>query len=634
MFDSVRNNKRLVQIFLLLITLPFAFWGVESYVRNAAGGDDVAQVGSSKITQQEFQQALRLQGERMRNASGAQFNPATMEKPEVRLAILEELIKQRLVTQYAADAHLFVSKDQLISVITSVDALKVNGKFSVELYEQAAAAQGLSKAGLDARIKKDLASGQAMSVVVDAAVASRTAGNAFVAAALEEREISEMLLKPDAYLAQVKLAPNAAKTYYDTNQTKFQMPEQVRFEFVVLSQKDFEQKNLVSDAEIKAAYEANPDRYKLPEERRASHILIMADKDAKPDVLKAAEAKVNDLLAQAKKNPADFAKLAKQYSQDVVSAKQGGDVGFITRNGGMVKPFEDAVFALKENQISDVVRTEYGFHIVRLTAIKAPHVKPLADVKDDIAAELKAQGVAKKYAEAAESFTDLVDSQPDSLQPAIEKFGLKAQQSPWLAKGKQIPGFNEKLLTALFSDDAIKGKHNTQAVEIAPNTLMSARIIEHKPAGLLPLAQVQAEIEKHLKEDEAVKLAIADAEARIAKLNAGDTSGTSWGAARSVARSGSEGVSAQTLRAVFKVNTDKLPAYTYATLQDGSAALYRVSKVKPYVPGEKDDPKAAALRQQYVQMETAADFAAWLASLRERYKVTINRAAVEVKDAK
>jgi peptidyl-prolyl cis-trans isomerase D len=634
MFDSVRNNKRLVQIFLGLITLPFAFWGVESYVRNNAAGDDVAQVGRSKITQQEFQQALRMQGEQMRKALGPQFNAAALEQPEVRMSIVEQLITKHLLDMYAADAHLKVSDEQLKQVITNIGELQENGKFSVARYEQAAAAQGLSKAGLDARIKQRLSAGQAIAPVEGASVISRTAGNGFLAAALEEREISEMQIKPDAYMNQVKLAEDAAKTYYTTNQSKFEMPEQVRFEFVILSQKEFEQKFQVSDADIKAAYDKDQKRYEQPEERRASHILILADKDAKPEIVKAAEAKVNDVLAQVKKNPADFAKLAKQYSEDVGSAKAGGDVGFIVRNGAMVKPFEDTVFALKENQTSDVVRTDYGFHIVRLTAIKPAHLKPLADVKADIAAELKAQNAAKKYAEAAENFTDMVYTQPDSLQPVIDKFGLKSQQSPWLAKGSQVPGMNEKLLAALFSDDAIKSKHNTQAIEIAPSTLMSARIVEHKPASLLPFDQVKAEIEKQLKREEAAKLASKDAEARLAKLNAGETGAANWGAARSVARAGAEGVTPQALRAVFKANVDKLPAYTSVSLPDGSAALYRISKVKPYVAPEKDDAKAAGLRQQYSQLATGADTAAWLATLRERYKVSINRAAVESKEQK
>jgi peptidyl-prolyl cis-trans isomerase D len=294
----------------------------------------------------------------------------------------------------------------------------------------------------------------------------------------------------------------------------------------------------------------------------------------------------------------------------------------------MVKPFEDAVFALKEGEISDLVRTDYGFHIIRLSSIKPERVKSLTDVKAEIAAELKSQAAAKKYAEAADQFTNTVYEQADSLKPVIEQFGLKAEQSPWLAKGRQVPGMNEKIVAALFSDDAIKNKRNTEAVEVAPNTLMAARVIEHKPAALLPLEQVQAQIEGKLKRDEAVKLAAADAEARLAKLNAGDASAASWSNSRSIARAGAQGISGPALRAVFAAKADKLPAYASATSLDGNTTLFRISKVKPFVPGDKDDAKAAALRQQYQQLATEADFTAWLASLRERYKVVINQKAL------
>ena len=629
MFDSVRNNKKLVQIFLLLITVPFALWGVDSYMKDT-GSDELATVGKTKITQQQFQQALQEQGERMRNAMGPQFKPETMQRPEVRQAVLENLINQRLLTVHAMESRIGISNEQLAQAIASIPALQVDGQFSVERFEAIAAAQGLSKQGLEARLRQDMSTRIAVLPVAEASLVSRTGGNAFLAAALEEREISEMVLKPEAYLPKVTLAADAIKNFYESNKSRFEVPEQIRFEFVVLSQKDFEQKAQVSDADIKAWYDGHLDRYKQPEERRASHILILADKDAKPEVVKAAEAKANDLLEQVKKNPADFAKLAKQNSQDPGSANAGGDVGVVAR-GAMVKPFEDSVFALKDGEISGVVRTDYGFHIIRLTSLKAERVKPLVDVKAEIAGELKAQAAAKKYAEAAEQFTNTVYEQSDSLKPVIEQFGLQSQQSPWLAKGRQVPGLNDKVVAALFSDDAIKNKRNTEAVEVAPNTLMAARVIEHKPSALLPLEQVQAQIEAKLKRDEAAKLAAADAEARLAKLNNGEASAASWSNTRSISRAGAQGIAPPALRAVYAAPADKLPAYASTNALDGSTTLYRISKVKAYVPAEQDDAKAAALRQQYVQLATEADFSAWLATLRDRYKVVVNQKAIAVK---
>ncbi|HWU84877.1 MAG TPA: SurA N-terminal domain-containing protein, partial [Rhodocyclaceae bacterium] len=527
MFDSVRNNKRIVQIFLLLIILPFALWGVDSYMRGGGSSDAVATVADSKITPAQFEQALREQGERMRNAMGAQFKPETMERPEVRLAVLDNLINQRLLLVHAQKSRLGITDAQLAAAIASIPELQVDGKFSVKRFEEIAAAQGLSKQGLEARLRQDMAVRSEVLPVAAATLVARGSGNAFLSAALEQRDISEMSFKPEAYLGKVTLAADAVQKFYDDNKSRFEVPEQVRFEYVVLSQKAFEDKLQVSDVDIKAWYDSHPENYKQPEERRASHILIKADKDAKPEAVKAAEAKAADILAQVKKNPADFAKLAKQYSQDTGSAAAGGDVGVVSR-GAMVKPFEDAVFALKEGQISDLVRTDYGFHIIRLTGLKPERVKPLAEVKAEIAEEIKAQTAAKKYAEAAENFNNVVYEQADSLKPAADQFGLQIQQGGWLARGRPAPGLDEKVVNALFSEDAIKNKRNIEAVEVAPNTLLSARVVESKPAALLPLEQVKAQIEAKLKRDEAAKLAAADAAARLEKLKAGDQNAATW----------------------------------------------------------------------------------------------------------
>lgn len=632
MFDIVRNNKKFVQVFLALITLPFAFWGIDSYVRNAGGNEYVATVGDSKISVAEFQQTLRQQQERMRGMLGAQFNPAMLETPEMRRALVDTLINQHLLMEYAKAEHIALSNEQLASFITSIPALQEGGKFSRERYEAAVAAQGMTKEAFEARVRQELSLRQAAQAIGEAELMPKTSEAQWLATMLEQREVSQFDLKPEAYESQVKLAADAVKNYYDNNRKQFETPEQVRFEYVVLSQQAFAQQSAPTDAEIKAWYDSHQDSFKTPEERRASHILILAEKDAKPEAVKAAQEKAASILAQVKKNPADFAKLAKQYSQDPGSAKEGGDLGVVTR-GAMVKPFEDAVFALKENQISDLVRTDYGFHIIRLTSLKPERVKPLAEVKGDIAAEIKAQTAAKKYADAAENFTNLVYEQADSLKPAAEKFGLTVQQGPWIAKGQPMQGLNPKIIAALFGDDAINAKHNTEAVEVAPKTLMSARVVEHKAAAVLPLTEVQAQIEKKLKRDEAVKLAAKDAETRLAKLSAGQTESIAWGASRSIARAGAQGMTPEALQAVFKAPADKLPAYAKATLPNGVTALYRVSKVKPYVAPAKDDERAASLRQQYRQMVAEADFNAWLLSLRERFKVEVNTKALQRKDA-
>lgn len=634
MFDIVRTNRRLVQVFLVLITLPFAFWGVDSYVRDGATGDALAKVGDSKIGVQEFQQALREQQERMRPALGGKVDPAMLDNPEMRRAVLEGLVSQRLLGLHAAKSKLTVSDEQLVQFITSAAALQEDGKFSPQRYAMMVASQGMSKEMFEARVRQDLAMQQALAAVNSATLPGRTAADRWLAAQLEEREIAEAVLTPDAYASQVKVSAEAIKQYYDANRKQFEIPEQLRAEFIALSLEKMADQMAPGDDEIKAWYQVHADSYRQPEERRASHILIVAPKDAPADEDKAARTRAEDVLAQLQKSPADFARLAKQHSQDPGSAERGGDLDWFGR-GMMVPPFEQAVYALKENQLSGLVRSDFGYHIIKLTGIRPEKVRPFDEVKAGIAAELKRQGATKKYAEMAEGFTNTVYEQADSLKPAAEKFHLNVQTTDWIVRGGQaLPPFaNPKLMAAVFSDEAVKNKRNTEAIEVAPNTLVAARVVEHKPAALQPLESVSANIEKLLVRQEAARLAAADGAAKLARLAKGEKLDLAWAPVRTVARSYAPNLAPEAVRAVFSADAANLPAYA-GTSVPGGYALYRIAQVKPYVVAAtgEEPPRAKALRQEYARIVGEEEFSAWLTTLRERFPVDINAAALAAKE--
>ncbi|MFA7268891.1 MAG: SurA N-terminal domain-containing protein [Sterolibacterium sp.] len=633
MFDYVRNNRRIVQVFLALITLPFAFWGVESYVRNAGAGNDVASVGGSRISQQELQQALRDQQDRMRQQLGRDVPASVLDNPEMRRAVLDNLVNQRVMVLHAAKARLVVADAQLGATIQSIPAFQEDGKFSRQRYDAYVASQNMSQAEFEQRLRQDISLQRALSAVRDGTVVARAASDRFISALQEEREVSELLLKPEQFVAQVKISAEAVKAYYDANPKIFETPEQLRAEYLTLSQDALLSQISVSDEEINTWYQNQAARYKQNEERRASHILLLAGKDMPAAEAKAAQAKADDILQQVKKSPNDFAKLAKQYSQDPGSAEKGGDLGWFGR-GMMVKPFEDAVYSLKENEVSSVVRSDFGFHIIKLAAIKAERVKPLQEVRAEISDDLKRQNAAKKYAELAEAFSNTVYEQSDSLKPAAEKFKLTLQQGPWIGKNATVPGLfgNPKLIAALFSDDAIKNKRNTEAVEVMPKTLVAARVLEYKPAAMQSLDAVKADIEKRLVREEALKQAQKAGEAYLAKLNQGEPLALAWGAAHSISRLSAPGLTPEAVRAVFGSNAAKLPAYIGVVLPNGGYALYRTVRTKAFVAGSEDTANTKKLREQYANILADEDFSAWLGALRLRYPVDINKAALESKD--
>lgn len=630
MFDAVRNNKRIIQIFLALITLPFAFWGVDSYFRSSSGAEELANVGGSKISRQEFAQAVRDQQERLRGQMGRDFNAAMLETPEARQAILDSLTTQRLLLLHATKSGLWASDAQLVEVIGSIPALQEDGKFSKRRYQQALQAQGMDQAGFEAKLRQDLTLQQLVQSVSDTAVVSNAAAERVIAIQLEERQVSEAIIRPEQFAGQVRIAAEVAKEYYEKNRKQFEIPQQIRAEYVVLSRDALAEQATISPDEIKAAYEKNAKNYVTPEERRASHILIQSPADAPEAEQKAARAKIDAILQQVKKAPGDFAKLAKEHSQDPGSGAKGGDLGFFPR-GAMVKPFEDAVFSMKENQLSGVVRTEFGFHIIQLTGIKPGKVRTLEEARDSIVAELKLQSAGKKFAEAAETFSNTVYEQSDSLKPAAEKFKLTIRQTGFFDQANRAAAGalagNDKLFSALFSDDALKNKRNTDAVEVAPNTLVAARVMEVRPAELRPFESVKTEIEKKLAAEEIASLVKKDGEAKLARLAKGEDVALTWSQTQTVVRQPMRGLAPEAQRAIFKASAEKMPAYAGAQLPNGAYAVYRITRVNSgSVKG--GDPRAKAQRAQLAQLAGVEDFNAYLAALRERYGVKINQAAL------
>ncbi len=632
MFDSIRNNKKIVQIFLALIALPFAFFGVDSYVRNSGAGSDLASVGDTKLTIPQFEQAWRERQDQMRQALGANYKPEMMNTPEAKLAVLDSLIDQRLLLLEAVRNRLQISDDVLRDVISKIPSLQENGQFSMARYESALRAQGMSQPQFEARLRQDLTLQQLIGAVGDAAFVSQTQVDAMLRMQSEERQFSEFRIAPEQFADKVRIETPTVQKFYEDNKTQFDVPEQVKAEYLVLSLDTILGQVTLADGEVKAWYDSHKDRYEQPEERRASHILIIADTDTDKTKVRA---KAEEILKEVHKSPAKFAELAKQYSQDPGSAEKSGDLGFFSR-GMMVKAFDDSVFKQKEGEISGLVQSEFGYHIIKVTAIKAGKLRSIEEARPEIEAELKRQAASRKFAEAAEVFTNMVYEQSDSLQPVAEKFKLKIQQSAWLPKKpdpKVIatlgPLANEKILAALFAEDAVKNRRNTEAVEIAPNALLAARVLEYVPATSKPFDTVKGDIEKLLKFREEAALARSSGEARLAELKQGGEDKLAWSPIKSASRIQGRQIPPAALQDLFKTDIQKLPAYV-STGVDGSYILYKIVKVSH--PEKIDENARQGMQREYGTLVAQEELAAYLAGLRLRYKININTAALASKE--
>lgn len=634
MLEAIREfgNKRIVRfLFAVFLIIPFGLFGIDYYFRSPMGGDSVATVGPARVAQGELDQAIRQQADLYRQQFRGNFDASLMDNPEVKRAVLDKLIAEKLVAVGSDRAGVSIPDKVLAERIASEPFFQDNGRFSKERYEQIARSQGLTPIGLDERLRSDYRQQQFRNAIAETAFVPRTSVENFVRLSEQTREVSVVNLTPEAYTAQVKVAPEQVKGYYDTHTVEFQVPERVRVEYVELSADALAAQIPVPAEEVKRAYDegVQQGRFGEPEQRRASHVLIAVKPDASEADRKAAQAKAQAIAEQLRKNPKGFADVAKKESQDPGSAAQGGDLGLFGR-GAMVKPFEEAAFAAKKDDIVGPVQSDFGYHVIKVTEIRAAKVKSLAEATPELEAQMKKNAAQRKFAEAAENFSNLVYEQSTSLKPVADALKLAIQQSPWISKGQpSAPQLsNPKILAEIFSDDAIKAKRNTSAVEVSPGVLVAAHVVEHKAAEQKPFETVRADIEKKLQREEALKLAKADGEAKLKQLQEGKDPGLKWPAPLAVNRQKPGGLFPQVVERAFRADSKKLPAYV-GTESPMGYSLVKVTKVNE--PEKVDPAQREQLGGRLREAVAVEELEATLASLRERVGVKVRKDALEKK---
>jgi peptidyl-prolyl cis-trans isomerase D len=451
-------------------------------------------------------------------------------------------------------------------------------------------------------------------------------GRAALEALLQQREVQVLRFDSKDQTANVKPSEADLAAYHKAHEAQFRTPEQASIDYVVLDLDALKAGLAVSDEDLRKYYAENAARYTVAEERRASHVLIGAAKDAPAAERAKAKVKAEALLAELRKAPATFAEVAKKNSSDTASAERGGDLDFFAR-GAMVKPFEDAAYAMKAGEISNVVETDFGYHIIRLDAVRGGDKKPFEAVKAEIENEVKKQLAQKKYAEAAEQFTNTAYEQADSLQPLIDKLKLKKQSAT--VQRAPAPGAtgalaSVKLLAAVFGNDALKNKRNTEAVEVGPNQLAAARVLQYQPARVQALAEVMPQVRERVVAEQAAAAARKAGEAALATLKVGDNA-QALPAPMTVSRSNPQNQPRELIDAVLRADAAKLPAWLGVDLGSAGYAVARLTAVKPPA---SDTPEFVQLLPRYAQAWGAAESQAYFNALKTRFKVKVEDGAV------
>ncbi|MEY4979767.1 MAG: hypothetical protein RLZZ352_2037 [Pseudomonadota bacterium] len=626
MFDTIRDHKKYLMGFLLILIIPsFVLVGVQGFKDRDRGGAVVAVVNGQDISQRDWDQAHQTESRRLQERM-PNLDTKLLDTPEARYSTLEQLVQQRVLAVATEKARLYTSDQRLARELQQNQVIaslrRPDGSLDMEAYRQLLGRQGMSPEMFEAKVRTDLSQRQLLQGIEASGFATPSLAAPSLNAFFEQREIRFSLFAAPAFAAQVQLSPQDLEAFYTRNAALFQSPEQADVEYIVLDAPSLEHSVNLPEADVRAYYEQNAARLSGAEERRASHILLTVAANASAAEKAATREKAAALLAQVKAAPQTFAQVAKTQSQDPGSAAKGGDLDFFAR-GAMVKPFEDAVFSLQKGGISELVETEFGFHIIQLTDIKTPPQRSFEAMRPEIEATLKKQQAQKLFAESAEAFSNLVYEQSDSFSAAAERFKLKPQIRKGLTRKPAADAGvlgNERLLNALFTPESVEKKRNTEAVETASGQLVSARIVQHTPARTQPLTEVTDTVRQRLTAERAAELARRQGSEQLQAWKGG-AEATGLSPAQVVSRDKPGSLNPKVLKAALSADPKALPAWVGVDLGDQGYAVVKVDKVMP--PQAREASTQAQEVQQYGQWWAAAESQAYNEVLKERLKVRI-----------
>jgi peptidyl-prolyl cis-trans isomerase D len=627
MFDYVRKHIRIMQLLLFVLIVPsFVLFGLEGYNRSNEKGEVVAVVDGQEISQSEWDNAHRQEVDRIRQQMPT-LDAKLLDSPAARYGTLERIVRDRVFQAAAENSNLGTSDQRLARELQQNEMIASlrgpDGKLDMARYRQLVGAQGMTPEMFEANVRADLSARQVIAGLTGSSFATPATAGLGLGAFMERREVQVVGFRASDYASRVSPTDAELEAFYKNNAAMFQAPEQANIEYLVLDLESVGKGITVNEQDLKTYYEQNAARIGGQEERRASHILIAAPKAAPVAEREKAKAKAEELLAAVRKAPDSFAEVARKNSQDPGSAVNGGDLDYFTR-GAMTKAFEDAAFALKRGEISGVVETEFGFHIIKLTDVKTPKQRSFEEMKPELQAELAKQQAQRKFAETAEAFTNGVYEQSDSLKPVADRLKLevktasKVRRTP--AQGATGALANPSFLSALFAPDSVEKKRNTEAIEVAPSTLAAGRIVQYTPARTIPFAEVKDRVRERVVATRAAELAKKEGMEKLAAWKANPAS-AALSAPVVLSRQATQNQPQAVVEAAMRVDPSAIPALTGVDLGEQGYAVVKVNKVLPREAPPEDIARQE--REQYAQWWATAESMAYYNLLKERLKVEI-----------
>ena len=614
---------------VILLVIPFALWGIHQYQTTDAEVD-VAVVNGKKITDNEFQRAYQQQRNRIQAMLGKNFNPSLINDQQLKKEVLDHLVDREVLLQGAHDAGLRVSAVRVGTEIRAIPNLQSKGQFDTELYRRLLRSQGLSVGAFEKMVSNDLVIQQLNQGIANSAFVTKPELEALLRIKLQQRDIGYALVPAASYINNVTVSDKAIEQFYKDNPDRFRIPEQVSVDYLDLSVDSLAKKVHVTEDALRERYQERAADFTTPEERHAAHILIKVASDAPPEKVDAAKKKAEDILARIRKGES-FAGLAKKFSQDPGSAKEGGDLGFFGR-GVMDKAFEKATYALKVGEVSEPVRSTFGFHIIKLEGVRGGERKPFAQVRDQLEHDLKHQKAEDQYYSEAETLSNLVFEHADNLTAAAQELNIPIQTTGLFSRdnGTGIAA-NPKVRAAAFADDVLLDGKNSEAIELTQDHVVVVHLKDHKPATLRPLDDVRDDIRQILRLEAAkakAKQAGEDFAHRIE--NGEDTAAVAaelkvkWERPGLITRDDAK-VNPQIRDAAFHLvlADDAKPAFSGKALSSGDFAVYGVYAVKEGDPASADKKTVDSLKTSLGREHGESVFEAYVDALKSQMKISL-----------
>ncbi|WP_288912773.1 SurA N-terminal domain-containing protein [Pseudomonas rhizophila] len=610
MLQNIRDNSQgwIAKTIIGVIVVLMALTGFDAIFQATTNSNDAAKVNGEEISQNELSQAVDMQRRQLMQQLGKDFDASLLDEKMLRDSALKGLIDRKLLLQGAQDSKFAFSEAALDQVILQTPEFQVDGKFSAERFDQVIRQLGYSRMQFRQMLAQEMLIGQLRAGLAGSGFVTDTQVLAFARLEKQTRDFATLNIQADS--STVKLTDDEVKAYYDKHAKEFMTPDQVVIDYLELKKASFFDQVSVKDEDLQAAYQK--EIANLSEQRRAAHILIeVNDKVTEAQ----AKAKIEEIQARLAKGES-FEALAKEFSQDPGSANSGGDLGYA--GPGVYDPeFEKALYALSKDQVSAPVRTDFGFHLIKLLGVEAPEVPTFASLKDKLVRELKTQQVEQRFVEATKQLEDASFEASDLAQPAQDLKLTVHTSAPFGREGGEGIAANRAVVTAAFSPEVLDEGANSTAIELDPETVVVLRAKEHRKPEQMPLESVDGAIRAQLAKEHASAAAKTRAEELIAGLRDGKTAldqpvdGQKWKVIEAATRS-QEGIDPAVLQALFRMpkpeSKDK-PTFSSVTLPDGSLVIVRLNGVNE--AAAPSDEEKAQYRRYLASRVGQQDFAAY-----------------------